>query len=250
MALLGWSYDDNTEMMSRDELVERFTLERVGKSAAVFDYDKLEAPERPLPARAPPRGVRRPARRVPARAGLRVGRELVRQAAPLVQEKIETFGEFPAFAGFFFARVEPDGPTGRRGASRGGRERWPESSRSKPERSRRRYAGSPSGSGSSRATRFSPFAWRSPGRRSRPASSRASSSSAARSRSRGSQAAAAAAPAGRAPAETPARTPPEDRGRMREAVRRISPFLSDKTVEGGKQIRGVRNCRPAKCRRF
>ena len=34
MALLGWSYDDQTEIMSRDELVERFTLERVGKSAA------------------------------------------------------------------------------------------------------------------------------------------------------------------------------------------------------------------------
>jgi glutamyl-tRNA synthetase len=35
--------------------------------------------------------------------------QLVRRAAPLVQEKIETLGEFPAFAGFFFARVEPDG---------------------------------------------------------------------------------------------------------------------------------------------
>jgi glutamyl-tRNA synthetase len=34
--------------------------------------------------------------------------ERVRAAAPLVQEKIETLGEFPAFAGFFFADVEPD----------------------------------------------------------------------------------------------------------------------------------------------
>ncbi len=34
--------------------------------------------------------------------------ELVRKAAPLVQEKITTFGEFPAFAGFFFDRVAPD----------------------------------------------------------------------------------------------------------------------------------------------
>ena len=37
---------------------------------------------------------------------------LIRGAAPLVQEKIETLGEFPAFAGFFFARpeAEADGP--------------------------------------------------------------------------------------------------------------------------------------------
>jgi glutamyl-tRNA synthetase len=34
--------------------------------------------------------------------------ELVRRAAPLVQEKIATLGEFPAFAGFLFQPVEPD----------------------------------------------------------------------------------------------------------------------------------------------
>ena len=34
--------------------------------------------------------------------------ELVRRAAPLVQEKIGLLSEFPAFAGFLFAPVEPD----------------------------------------------------------------------------------------------------------------------------------------------
>src|SRR5207253_1908797 len=42
LALLGWSYDDKTTIMSRDELVERFTLERVGASPATFDYAKLD----------------------------------------------------------------------------------------------------------------------------------------------------------------------------------------------------------------
>ena len=42
LALLGWSYDDKTTIMSRDELVERFGLERVGSSPATFDYDKLD----------------------------------------------------------------------------------------------------------------------------------------------------------------------------------------------------------------
>jgi glutamyl-tRNA synthetase len=42
LALLGWSLDDKTEIMSRAELVAGFTLERVGASPAVFDLAKLE----------------------------------------------------------------------------------------------------------------------------------------------------------------------------------------------------------------
>ena len=41
MALLGWSLDDHTEVFSRDELVQHFDLERVGKSGAIFNADKL-----------------------------------------------------------------------------------------------------------------------------------------------------------------------------------------------------------------
>ena len=40
--------------------------------------------------------------------GLGWDEELVRKAAPLVQEKITRLGEFPAFAGFLFHDVEPD----------------------------------------------------------------------------------------------------------------------------------------------
>src|SRR4029450_13959165 len=42
LALLGWSYDDKTTVMSREELVERFTLERGGASPSVFDFQKLD----------------------------------------------------------------------------------------------------------------------------------------------------------------------------------------------------------------
>jgi len=41
MALLGWSFDDKTEIMSRDELIHRFSLERVTSSPAAWDYNKL-----------------------------------------------------------------------------------------------------------------------------------------------------------------------------------------------------------------
>jgi glutamyl-tRNA synthetase len=41
MALLGWSPGDDREIFTRDELIEFFSLDRVGKSAAVFDTEKL-----------------------------------------------------------------------------------------------------------------------------------------------------------------------------------------------------------------
>jgi glutamyl-tRNA synthetase len=107
LALLGWSYDDKTTIMSREELVERFTLDRVGSSPTTFDYAKLDwmngvyLRELPLSTYADrlvdflgERGYAWPDQRI-------------RAAAPLCQEKIARLGEFPAFAGFFFDRVEP-----------------------------------------------------------------------------------------------------------------------------------------------
>src|SRR5579862_5760822 len=42
LVLLGWSAgQENRELFTREELVERFSLEGVTNHAAVFDYDKL-----------------------------------------------------------------------------------------------------------------------------------------------------------------------------------------------------------------
>src|SRR5436309_4067999 len=42
LALLGWSYDDKTTLMSRGQLVDRFSLDRVQPSPATLDYQKLD----------------------------------------------------------------------------------------------------------------------------------------------------------------------------------------------------------------
>src|SRR5207248_1215974 len=42
LALLGWAPDGETTLMSRDELVARFSLEKVSSSPAQFDYAKLD----------------------------------------------------------------------------------------------------------------------------------------------------------------------------------------------------------------
>jgi glutamyl-tRNA synthetase len=108
LALLGWSYDDRTEIFSRDELVRHFSLDRVGASPATFDYQKLTHLNgvylRALPADEYADALVAYLRE----QGYDWDEELVRRAAPLVQEKIATFAEFPRFAGFLFEPVEPD----------------------------------------------------------------------------------------------------------------------------------------------
>ena len=112
MALLGWSYDDRTEVMSRDQLVERFTLERVGKSPGVFDYEKLSHLNGLYLRALPPEEYAHALVLYLGEQGYDWDAELVAKAAPLVQEKIARLGEFPAFAGFLFARPEPGATDG------------------------------------------------------------------------------------------------------------------------------------------
>jgi glutamyl-tRNA synthetase len=109
LALLGWSYDDKTTVMHPDELLERFSLDRVGPSPATFDYAKLDwlngiyLRELPTDAYADALIVWL------ADQGYEWPAERVRQSAPLVQEKIERFGQYPDFARFLFEPVDPDG---------------------------------------------------------------------------------------------------------------------------------------------
>ena len=106
LALLGWAPDGETTIMSRDELVERFTLERVSSSPAQFDYAKLDWMNGMYLRALPPDEF---AHRLIVWLGEQDydwDAELVRKAAPLVQEKISRLGEFPAFAGFLFHDVD------------------------------------------------------------------------------------------------------------------------------------------------
>jgi len=41
LLLLGWSYDDRTEIFSRDEMIARFDIDRITPSPARYNYDKV-----------------------------------------------------------------------------------------------------------------------------------------------------------------------------------------------------------------
>lgn len=107
LALLGWSLDDRTELLSREELVRHFSLERVVKTAAIFNKEKLEWMNgvylrrlglgefvyRAIPFldRDLPQSVSRP-----------LDEGYVSLVLSLVQERAKTLAEVPVLADFFF----------------------------------------------------------------------------------------------------------------------------------------------------
>ena len=42
LSLLGWSLDDKTEILSKEELCQHFSIERVSQTAAIFNTEKLD----------------------------------------------------------------------------------------------------------------------------------------------------------------------------------------------------------------
>jgi glutamyl-tRNA synthetase len=108
LALLGWSYDDKTTIMSRGELIERFSLDRVVPSPATFDYEKLDWLNGMYLRALPTDEYAGELVRYLRDEGYDWDEGLIRRAAPIVQEKIERFGQFPDFAGFLFREIEPD----------------------------------------------------------------------------------------------------------------------------------------------
>lgn len=117
LALLGWTPPDGQEILSREAIIEAFELERVGKSPAIFDLEKLEWMNG-VYLRSLDRGelVRR-ALPYLQRAGL-VGKpdeltaaelEQIGRVVGLYQERIKTLAEIgPATEYFFRDEVEYD----------------------------------------------------------------------------------------------------------------------------------------------
>jgi glutamyl-tRNA synthetase len=106
--LLGWAPDGETTLMRSDQLVERFSLERVSPSPSQFDYQKLDWMNGVYLRELPPAEFAHRLLLWLGENGYDWDAEFVTRAAPLVQEKIARIADFPGFAGFFFHDVEPD----------------------------------------------------------------------------------------------------------------------------------------------
>ena len=107
LALLGWSLDDKTELMSREELIQSFSLERISRTAAIFNRDKLNWMNgvyiRSLTADEFFEAVQPYLMmNIPAGEALISSEEYVRDILPLIQERARTLAEVAELAQFFF----------------------------------------------------------------------------------------------------------------------------------------------------
>jgi glutamyl/glutaminyl-tRNA synthetase len=95
LALLGGGYDEATTFFTTEELIRNFSLEKVSKSPAVFDEQKLRWMNG--------RYVRElAAEDLTARLEALTGRSGLRDAVRITQEKISTLDEFWPLARSFF----------------------------------------------------------------------------------------------------------------------------------------------------
>ena len=107
LSLLGWSLDDKTEIMTRQQIIENFSLERVNQTAAIFNREKLDwmngvyirnlSPDEfsrliiPFLERDLPPQVKRP-----------LDVDYVNQITPLIQERVKKLDEATELTDFFF----------------------------------------------------------------------------------------------------------------------------------------------------
>jgi glutamyl-tRNA synthetase len=112
LALLGWSYDDKTNIFSAQELIEKFSLERVGKNPAAFDVAKLEWVNlhyiKSMPAARLVEELVPFCEREGLPAGTEAGRAKLLAVAPLIVERLRRLEEAPPMIRFLFERREPD----------------------------------------------------------------------------------------------------------------------------------------------
>jgi glutamyl-tRNA synthetase len=92
IALLGWGYDDSTTFFTTDELVERFSLERVSKNPAVFDEVKLRHMNGRYMRELPLDDLHR-------RLEEFYGREIPIEIVEISREKMQTLADFWDLAG-------------------------------------------------------------------------------------------------------------------------------------------------------
>lgn len=109
ISLMGWSFDDHTEEFSMQDLIEKFSLEKLSPSPAAVNFSKLDhfngvyirnLPLDELVSRVRPHFTS---------SGLETDDEQLLAIAPLIQERIRTLDEAVTIAGFFFRQdVVPD----------------------------------------------------------------------------------------------------------------------------------------------
>lgn len=109
LALLGWSFDDKTELFTKEELIRHFSIERVGKTGAIFNIEKLDWMNGHYIRQLDLDDLTRRVLPFLREAGLVAAEQLpsdqfeyVKAVVGLLQERLKRLGEAPELSEFFF----------------------------------------------------------------------------------------------------------------------------------------------------
>jgi len=103
IARVGWSYDDRTELFTRDELIARFSIEGLNASPARFDYDRLDWMNGVYIRELDSDDLARRLLPFYRDAGFDADLATVIKIAPIVQERLKKLTDAIPLSGFFFA---------------------------------------------------------------------------------------------------------------------------------------------------
>ncbi len=107
IALLGWNPGDEREIFTTEELIGEFSLERVGKSGAVFNLDKLDSVNKHYMRTKTDQELACVVRPVLEEGGIKgVSEQYLEQVVRLTKERVTKLTDFKETADFFFS--DPD----------------------------------------------------------------------------------------------------------------------------------------------
>lgn len=106
LAYLGWSPGDDSEIHSMEELIDLFTLERVTKSGAVFDFKKLTWYNEHYLREKPVDELLPRVKKIGAEHDLEADDEYLEQIIELMKDRVSNIDEFISLGKFFFGDPE------------------------------------------------------------------------------------------------------------------------------------------------
>ena len=106
LALLGWSHPEGKEIMDINEMIESFSLDRLGKNPAIFDFEKLRWMNSVYIRKAPIEKLVELSKPFLEKAGFDPNHSKLKDILEAVRDRIRELSEIPSLVDYFFK--EPD----------------------------------------------------------------------------------------------------------------------------------------------
>jgi glutamyl-tRNA synthetase len=102
IALMGWSYDDHTEFFTMQDLIEKFSLDKLNPSPAAINFTKFDHFNGLHIRHLEPGDLANRLKPFFEKAGYPVDDERLLKIIPLLRERLVTLDDAPPMGGFFF----------------------------------------------------------------------------------------------------------------------------------------------------